>query len=111
MLGTLLSKGQGLGNQLFCYVTARCIAKKRGMDFAILGGDTLANNIHSQCGLYFMDLDLGKEATEADFTGGVYQEKEDRIFVGNSRHDMQHGCYVTGTDQGMFETADNTLLM
>lgn len=111
MLGTLLSKGQGLGNQLFCYVTTRCIAKKRGMDFSILGGDTLANNIHSQCGLYFMDLDLGKEAQEADFAGGVYQEKEDRLYVGNSRHDMQHGCYVTGTDRGMYETADNTLLM
>lgn len=109
MIGTKLSKGQGLGNQLFCYVTTRCIAQKRGLDFAILGGETLANNIHSQCGLYFMDLDLGKEAKEEDFTS-IYQEREDRLFMGNSRHDMQHGCYVTGTDQGMFETPDNVLL-
>jgi len=111
MIGTELLKGQGLGNQLFCYVTARSIAKKRGMDFAILGGETLANNIHSQCGLYFMDLDLGKEAAKEDFTGGTYWEKEDRIFIGNSRHDMLHGCYVTGTDWDMYETPDNTLLM
>lgn len=110
MLGTELSKGQGLGNQLFCYVTARCIAKKRGLDFAVLGGDTLANNIHSQCGLYFMDLDLGKEAVKEDFKQ-VYQEKEDRLYVGNSRHDLSHGCYVTGTDEGMFTTPDDTLLM
>lgn len=109
MIGTVLSKGQGLGNQLFCYVTTRCIAKKRGLDFSILGGETLANNIHSRCGLYFMDLDLGKPAREADFTG-VYEEREDRLFVGNSRHDMTHGCYVTGTDDKMFEAPDNTLL-
>lgn len=110
MIGTILSKGQGLGNQLFCYVTTRCIAQKRGLDFSILGGETLANNIHSQCGLYFMDLDLGVAAKEADFTGGVYNEREDRLYVGNSRHDMQHGCYVTGTDPGMFTVPDNTLL-
>lgn len=110
MLGTKLSKGQGLGNQLFCYVTTRCLAKKRGLDFAILGGETFANNIHSQCGLYFMELDLGKEAKEADFTG-VYEEREDRLYRGNSRHDMKHGCYVTGTDGQMFEVPDNTLLL
>ena len=28
MVGTELLKGQGLGNQLFCYVTTRCIAMK-----------------------------------------------------------------------------------
>ena len=111
MIGTKLSKGQGLGNQLFCYVTARCIAEKRGLDFSILGGETLANNIHSQCGLYFMDLDLGAPAREEDFSGGVYQEREDRLYTGSSRHDMTHGCYVTGTDQGMFSVPDNTLLM
>lgn len=109
MIGTKLSKGQGLGNQLFCYVTTRCIAKKRGLDFSILGGETLANNIHSQCGLYFMDLDLGKTAKEEEFEQ-VYEEREDRLYMGNSRHDMEHGCYVTGTDEGMFGVPDNTLL-
>lgn len=109
MIGTKLSKGQGLGNQLFCYVTTRCIAAGRGLDFSILGGETLANNIHSQCGLYFMELDLGKTAGEADFKQ-VYEEREDRLYMGNSRHDMEHGCYVTGTDWAMFEVPDNTLL-
>lgn len=109
MIGTKLSKGQGLGNQLFCYVTTRCIAMRRGLDFSILGGDTLANNIHSQCGLYFMDLDLGKTEKEEAFAG-VYEEREDRLFMGNSRHDMTHGCYITGTDRQMFEVPDGTLL-
>lgn len=110
MLGTRLSEGQGLGNQLFCYVTTRCLAKKRGLDFAILGGETLANNIHSRCGLYFMDLDLGKDAKEEDFSQ-VYQEREERLFMGNSRHDMTHGCYVAGTDRELFTVPDNTLLL
>lgn len=109
MIGTELLRGQGLGNQLFCYVTTRCIAKKRGLDFSILGGETLANNIHSSCGLYFMDLDLGVPAKKEDFIG-TYAEKEDRLFVGNSKHDLTHGAYVTGTDQGMFTTPDNMLL-
>ena len=75
MIGTRLSKGQGLGNQLFCYVTARCIAERRGLPFSVLGGETLANNIHSQCGLYFMDLDLGEPAREEDFTCLLYTSR------------------------------------
>lgn len=110
MIATMLSKGQGLGNQLFCYVTCRCIAKKKGLDFSILGAETLANNIHSRCGLYFMDLDFGKEAAREDFPN-VYQEREDRLYLGNSRHDMQHGCYVSGADPALFEVPDGTLLL
>lgn len=109
MIGTELLKGQGLGNQLFCYVTTRCIAKERGEDFAILGGETLANNIHSDCGLYFMDLDLGMPAQKEDFKG-TYYEKEDRIYTGSSKHDMKYGAYVTGTDKGMFTTKSDMLL-
>ena len=109
MIGTELLKGQGLGNQLFCYVTTRCIAKERGEDFAILGGETLANNIHSDCGLYFMDLDLGVPAKKEDFKG-TYYEKEDRLYTGKSKHDMTHGAYVTDTDEGMFKTESDMLL-
>lgn len=109
MIGTELLKGQGLGNQLFCYVTTRCIAMERGEDFAILGGETLANNMHSNCGLYFMDLDLGVPAAKEDFKG-TYKEREDRLYVGNSRHDLTHGAYVTGTDAGMFTTDSDMLL-
>lgn len=109
MVGTELLKGQGLGNQLFCYVTTRCIAMKQGRDFSILGSDTLANNIHSSCGLYFMDLDFGVKADKKDFAG-TYYERDDRIFTGSSRHDMTHGCYVTAADEGMFQVADNMLL-
>ena len=110
MIGTELLRGQGLGNQLFCYVTTRCIAKRLGYAFSILGAETLANNIHSDCGLYFMEPDFGKPAQKADFSG-FYEEKEERLFSGVSKHDLLHGAYVTGADEALFHIADGTLLM
>ncbi len=110
MIGTELLKGQGLGNQLFCYITARCIALDNGYEFAALGSETMANNIHSDCGLYFVDLDYGKDAKKEDFQT-EYWEKEDRLFLGNSSHDLEHGAYVTGVDEDMLHPTDGTLLM
>ena len=109
MLGTELVKGQGLGNQLFCYVTTRCIALKHGYDFSILGRETIANNIHSDCGLYFMDLDFGVLSKKEDYIR-EYWEKEDRLFLPNSKHDLQHGAYVTGTDETLINIEDNVLV-
>ena len=109
MLGTEFLKGQGLGNQLFCYVTARCIAEDNGYEFGTAGQEQFANNIHSQSGMYFMDIDLGNKIDDiSSFTR--YDEKDSRIYMPNSRHDIQHGCYVAGTDEKMLHVADNTLL-
>ena len=47
IIATELLKGQGLGNQLFCYVTTRALAFDKGYDFCILNRGILANNIHS----------------------------------------------------------------
>ena len=55
MIGTEFIKGQGLGNQLFCYVTARAIAEENGYGIGCAGLDKLAVNIHSDKGMYFMD--------------------------------------------------------
>lgn len=109
MLGTELLKGQGLGNQLFCYVTTRCIAARHGYEFSILGSETLANNIHSSCGLYFMDLDFGVPSKKEDYKR-EYWEKEDRLFLPNSKHDLNHGAYVTGTDEVLQNIEDNVLI-
>lgn len=109
MLGTELLRGQGLGNQLFCYITTRCIAMDNQLPFSILGSETVANNMHSNCGMYFMDLDYGVPSTKEDYDQ-IYNEKEDRIYIGNSRHDLTHGCYVTGVDETLLHPADNTLL-
>ena len=59
MIGTEFLDGQGLGNQLFCYVTARAIAEENGYEFGTAGQECFAVNIHSNRGMYFMDVDLG----------------------------------------------------
>ena len=110
MIGTEVTHGDGLGNQLFRYITARCIAKDRGEEFGVLGKETFANNMHSDCGLYFMDLEFGEEVKREDFEQ-TYYEKEKRLYLGNSRHDLQHGAYVAGTDWDMYKVPANTLLM
>lgn len=109
IIATELLKGQGLGNQLFCYITTRCIAKRNNCDYSILGSETFANNIHSQCGLYFMDLDYGVPTQKEDFKK-IYNEKEDRLFLANSKHDIEHGAYVTGTDQTLLNMTENVLI-
>lgn len=109
MIGTELLKGQGLGNQLFCYVTTRCIALKHGYDFSILGREQLGNNIHSQKGLYFMKLDLGIPSQKSDYAE-QYWEKEDRLFLPNSKHDLTYGAYITGADEAILNIKDNILI-
>lgn len=109
MIGTEFLKGQGLGNQLFCYVTSRCIALDKGCEFGTAGQKEFANNIHSRSGMYFMDIDLGVEI--ADTTKYTkYYEKEERIFLRTSSHDMTKGCMIAGVDWGIREIEDNTLI-
>ncbi len=109
MLGIETQEGFGLGNQLFFYITARCIAMDKGYDFSVLDPEHFANNMHSDCGLYFMDLDYGVPSKKEDYRK-IYYEKEDRLFAGNSKHDLTHGVYITDTDKGLFDVEDNTLL-
>ena len=109
VIATELLKGQGLGNQLFCYVTTRALAYDKGYDFSILNREILANNIHSNKGMYFMDIDCGLELAKENFSN-VYHEKEDRIYLGNSMHDIEHGCYITGVDEKLLNLTESTLL-
>ncbi len=51
---TEMYKGQGLGNQLFCYVTTRVIAKDLGYDFGIMHGELFK-------GSDFLNLDFGSK--------------------------------------------------
>ena len=96
MIGTEFIDGQGLGNQLFCYVTARAVALENGYEFGTAGQERFAVNIHSDRGMYFMDMDLGHAISE--------DEKK------NSAHDLTHGCYVAGADPAIHRVEDNTLL-
>lgn len=111
MFGTEFIDGQGLGNQLFCYVTARAVAEENGYEFGTAGQERFAVNIHNDRGMYFMDVDLGHAISpEEKKKYKVYQDRETRLFIGNSRHDIAHGCYIAGADEGIHRLEDNTLI-
>ena len=110
MIGTELIKGQGLGNQLFSYVTVRSIAAKRGVEFGFINPGQIGNVFHSQKGMYFMDIDMGKEILPGQKEGfTIVNEKEDRLYIGTSGHDMTTGCYISGPDENIQNAADNSL--
>ncbi|MBQ2406765.1 MAG: glycosyl transferase [Lachnospiraceae bacterium] len=109
IIATELLKGQGLGNQLFCYVTTRALAYSKGYDFSILNREIFANNIHSNKGMYFMDIDCGIKMDKDSFKN-IYHEKEDRIYIGNSIHDIEHGCYISGVDKKLMSLNETTLI-
>lgn len=110
MIGTQIMKGQGLGNQLFCYITARSIAADKNTSFGVPGREILLNSLKGTNEEPFMDLWMGEPARESDFSE-VYWEAEERIYTGTCRHDIEHGCYVTGADPQVTAAKDGTLLM
>ena len=111
MIGTEFIDGQGLGNQLFCYVTARAVALENGYEFGTAGQERFAVNIHSDRGMYFMDVDLGHIISQEEKKKfDVYHDTETRLYIGNSAHDLTHGCYVAGADPEIHKVKDNTLL-
>ncbi len=111
MIGTEFLHGFGLGNQLFWYVVARSVAEENGYEFGICNPKALANNMHSDSGMYFMDIDLGKEIPEEDKSRyDIFEDHDNRLYLGNSRHDMTHGAYVSGVDDKFWDIKDNTLL-
>lgn len=111
MIGTEFIDGQGLGNQLFCYVTARAVAEAGGYEFGTAGQERFAVNIHSDRGMYFMDVDLGhKIMAEEKQQFKVWHDVEERLFIGNSKHDLTHGCYVAGADPDIRKVEDGALL-
>ncbi|MDR0221083.1 MAG: glycosyl transferase [Lachnospiraceae bacterium] len=110
MIGTEFLKGQGLGNQLFCYVTARALAADKGVSFGTAGQERFAYNIHNDKGMYFMDIDLGINISDEAKRGFFHwEEADDRLYLGTF-HDLKHGCYVTGADPRLQEVGDNTLI-
>ena len=64
MLATEFLHGQGLGNQLFAYVTTRVLARRLGYDFGIKGLHSAGDSRVNKKGFYFMNLNYGKEVPE-----------------------------------------------
>ena len=106
MLATEILRGQGIGNQLFCYVTARSIAHTRGLDFGVKDTGWSGDKRYNQSGFYWFDLDWGQEVPDGL---DVYYEKEVRKKLNTCHHDMTVGCDVRGYDQGLMDVPDNTI--
>lgn len=107
MLATEILRGQGIGNQLFCYVTARSIAHTRGLDFGVKDTGWSGDKRYNQSGFYWFDLDWGQEVPDGL---DVYYEKEVRKKLNTCHHDMTVGCDIRGYDQGLMDVPDNTII-
>lgn len=111
MVGTEFIKGQGLGNQLFCYIAARCAAERGGYEFGTAGQECFANNIHNGNGMYFMDIDLGKNISEEEAkTMKRVDDADTRLFLGTAKSDMERGIYISAADERILQVEDNTLI-
>lgn len=101
VIATELLKGMGLGNQLFCYVAIRSLAKYYNIDYSILNFDLLPQDV-------FANLSKGIEISKDSCV--EYHEKDERLFLGNSFHDINIGCYISGTDSNLLSLNNNTLV-
>ena len=90
MLATRFYKGQGLGNQLWCYVVTRSIAADRGYEFGILSPEEFK-------GVDFLTLDFGKSK---ESTLAHYDEQR-------TNHPL-NGADIRIYDEKLMDVADNT---
>jgi len=103
IIGTRIKEGQGLGNRLFVYISVRAIAKKLGYDFSILDHEILER------GVPFLNLDYGISVPDEVWENS-YTEKSDKLFIGNSKHDIINGVDVSGADEGILNVKPQTLI-
>jgi hypothetical protein len=105
MIVTEIYNGQGLGNQLFCYITTRCIALENGYEFGIMSP-------HKFKCLDFLDLDFGKEVIGGSGPeGGPPTQLPDGIvnyYYEKQLNDSRFNCNITETDDYLFNIPDNT---
>lgn len=104
MIVTEIYNGQGLGNQLACYVTTRVVANDKGFDFGIM-------NPHKFKCLDFMDLDFGLPVTGGSgreggppdtLPDGIHHYFKERYNV------LSNGANVTIDDPQLLQISDNT---
>jgi hypothetical protein len=109
LIGTEFFHGQGFGNQLFCYVTSRCVALDNSCEFATVGQDLFGAPRWNQKGPYFLNIELGKNVNRSDFPN-FYEEKSQRYFFPTCDHDRTIGCDISLADPSLADVADGTLI-
>lgn len=105
MIITELYRGQGLGNQLACYITTRVIAKDKGYDFGIMHPEKFK-------GSNFLDLDFGCKIIGGNGPeGGPPQKLPDGIQHYYLEKKMIHpinGADIRTYDSDLVNVLDNT---
>jgi hypothetical protein len=105
MIVTEIYNGQGLGNQLFCYITTRSIALENGYEFGIMNPNKF------KC-LDFLDLDFGKEVIGGSGPeGGPPTQLPDGIlnyYYEKQLNDSRFNCNITEIDEYLLNIPDNT---
>ncbi len=103
--------GQGLGNQLFCYITTRTLSLDKNTTFGIHDpNNCIGDKIYNSKGLYFMDLDVG-EKVDVSKIKNYYMEEEYRYFINTNFHDATYGCGVWITDQKLKNISDDDCIL
>jgi hypothetical protein len=90
MITTGFYKGQGLGNQLWCYITMRVLALDKGFDFGVTTPENFV-------GTQLFDLDFGDPVTD------VKHELIERSLV-----HMLNGSDIRGFDERLRDVKDGT---
>jgi hypothetical protein len=105
MIVTEIYDGQGLGNQLWCYVTTRVIAADRGYGFGIQSPAKL------KC-REFLDLDLGQPVVGGSGPeGGPPRELPERIRYYYNERRIEHpdnGVDIRIHDEALTSVPDDT---
>jgi hypothetical protein len=105
MIITELYNGQGLGNQLWCYVVTRTIALDKGFDFGIMSAEKFK-------GKAFLDLDFGKEVKGGQGPeGGPPITLPDGItnyFVEKNTWYERYKCDIRDYDPTLIRISDNS---
>lgn len=105
MIVTELYNGQGLGNQIWCYIVTRSIAKKLGFDFGIMSP-------HKFKGQDFLDIDFGNPVKGGEGPeGGPPISLPEEIF-GYYREVIsshpKNGVNISKMDPEMYKISDQT---
>ena len=115
MLVTELYHGQGMGNQLFAYVTTRMLSHKLGYEFGISGLRNAGDSRVNKKGFYFMNLDYGKKVVGGSSPpGGPPLQLPEGIehYYSEYRHGIHNDerlkVDIRLTDKNLFKIKDNT---
>ena len=77
MIATEFFFGQGLGNQLFCYVVSKSLSFDKKMDHVTFGNEFFGSPKWNSFGLYFINLQHNQNLTpKSDFITINENEKD-----------------------------------